>query len=370
MPSSKDTKHVVFNVSTSFKIIELIGQGAYGVVCMAEHRTTGTKVAIKKINAFSNSLVCLRTLREIKLLSQLSQHENIVGLYDIQTPSSYKTFDEVYLIQEYMPFDLHHVIRGQRLTDDHVQYFTYQILRGLKYLHLANVIHRDLKPSNILVNKNCDVKICDLGLSRLDTKDVPKQKNFSLLTEYVATRWYRAPEIMLSISKYSKAVDMWSVGCILAELFIAEPLFPGRDFKHQLLLIFQLIGSPINNDEDFNSIKSIRAREFVKTLLVYYALNFDEVFQYHPNRIRNYGNEMINPVGIDLIKKLLVFNPDKRDSVDMALCHPYLSVYHDCTDEPTTSPIPVDEFEFDKDKEELDIEEMKQKMYKIISGNK
>lgn len=113
------------------------------------------------------------------------------------------------------------------------QYFMYQILRGLKYIHSANVLHRDLKPSNLLVNANCDLKICDFGLAR------PTSEN-DFMTEYVVTRWYRAPELLLNQSDYTAAIDVWSVGCIFMELMNRRPLFPGRDQMHQLRLLTEV----------------------------------------------------------------------------------------------------------------------------------
>jgi|TARA_B110000208_G_C11694007_1_gene403407 mitogen-activated protein kinase 1/3 len=129
-----------------------------------------------------------------------------------------------------METDLHRIIYSrQDLTDDHVQYFIYQVLRAVKYIHSAKVLHRDLKPSNLLLNSNCDLKVCDFGLAR-GIDDRTSQD----LTEYVVTRWYRAPEIMLSEDDYSMAVDLWSCGCILAELLGRKPIFPGEDYIHQL----------------------------------------------------------------------------------------------------------------------------------------
>jgi mitogen-activated protein kinase 1/3 len=115
-----------------------------------------------------------------------------------------------------------------------VQYFLYQLLRGLKYVHSANVLHRDLKPSNLLVNANCDLKIADFGLART-TSDT----NF--MTEYVVTRWYRAPELLLNCSEYTEAIDVWSVGCIFMELLNRKPLFPGKDYVQQLVLITEVL---------------------------------------------------------------------------------------------------------------------------------
>lgn len=170
-------------------------------------------------------MFCLRTLREMKLLRYFN-HENIISILDIQKPRSYEHFTEVYLIQELMETDMHRVIRTQDLSDDHCQYFIYQTLRALKAMHSANVLHRDLKPSNLLLNANCDLKVCDFGLAR---SAASQEDNSGFMTEYVATRWYRAPEIMLTFKEYTKAIDVWSVGCILAEMLSGKPLFPGKD---------------------------------------------------------------------------------------------------------------------------------------------
>ncbi len=120
-----------------------------------------------------------------------------------------------------------------------------QILRGLKYLHSANVIHRDLKPSNILVNKNCDLKICDFGLARGFRSQDQEDPN---LTDYVVTRWYRAPEVVLLASEYTKAIDVWSVGCILCELVGRKALFTGKDHLDQIKKIIEIIGMPGEED--------------------------------------------------------------------------------------------------------------------------
>ena len=181
----------------------------------------------------------------MKLLRYFN-HENIISILDIQKPRNYETFTEVYLIQvcrafciddekanysiqELMETDMHRVIRTQDLSDDHCQYFIYQTLRALKAMHSANVLHRDLKPSNLLLNANCDLKVCDFGLAR---SAASSEDNSGFMTEYVATRWYRAPEIMLTFKEYTKAIDVWSVGCILAEMLNGKPLFPGKDCKH------------------------------------------------------------------------------------------------------------------------------------------
>jgi serine/threonine protein kinase len=157
-----------------------------------------------------------------------------------------------------MDTDLHRIIYSkQTLSIDHIEYFVYQILRGLKYLHSANVLHRDLKPSNLLINANCDLKICDFGLARISDENADQ-------TEYVVTRWYRAPEIMLACQDYSKAIDVWSVGCILAEMLARKPLFPGTDYIAQLRLICEKLGRPSVEELDF--VTSERAKAFMLDL--------------------------------------------------------------------------------------------------------
>ncbi|ODV74732.1 Pkinase-domain-containing protein [Cyberlindnera jadinii NRRL Y-1542] len=254
-------RKISFNVSDYYQILEIVGEGAYGVVCSAVHKPTGTKVAIKKIQPFDKPMFCLRTLRELKLLKHFNSHENIISILDIQKPLNYESFSEVYLIQELMETDLHRVIKSQTLSDDHCQYFIYQTLRALKAMHSANVLHRDLKPSNLLLNSNCDLKVCDFGLAR---SVASSENNFGFMTEYVATRWYRAPEIMLTFQEYTTAIDVWSVGCILAEMLSGKPLFPGRDYHNQLWLIMEVLGTPTM--DDYYNIKSKRAREYIRTL--------------------------------------------------------------------------------------------------------
>lgn len=176
----------------------------------------------------------------MKLLRYFN-HENIISILDIQKPRDYESFTEVYLIQELMETDMHRVIRTQELSDDHCQYFIYQTLRALKAMHSANVLHRDLKPSNLLLNANCDLKVCDFGLAR---SAASTDDNSGFMTEYVATRWYRAPEIMLTFKEYTKAIDVWSVGCILAEMLSSKPLFPGKDCMRASLDICETVANP------------------------------------------------------------------------------------------------------------------------------
>lgn len=161
-----------FVVDERYEFIKQIGLGAYGVVCSCYDRKVNNKVAIKKVpNAFDDLVDAKRILREIKLLRYFD-HENIISLIDVPKPEAKTGFNDIYIVTDLMETDLHRVIYSrQELTDEHIQYFIYQILRGVLFMHSANVVHRDLKPSNILANKNCDLKICDLGLGRGGIKE-------------------------------------------------------------------------------------------------------------------------------------------------------------------------------------------------------
>jgi len=317
------TKFVVcgnlFEVKKKYVPIKPIGKGAYGIVCSAKDEKLNTKVAIKKItNAFENVVDAKRTLREIKLLRHL-RHENIVPITDCMLPSKEEeySFNDVYVMYELMDTDLHQIIRSdQPLTDDHCQYFIYQLLRGLKYIHSADVLHRDLKPSNLLLNANCDLKICDFGLARTNTQDT----NRDFMTEYVVTRWYRAPELLLSCAEYSVAIDVWSCGCILAELLGRKPLFPGKDYVHQLNLITKVIGTP--DEQDLYFVTSDKARRYLRQLPYSKPMDFKRLYP------------EANPLACDLIEKMLIFNPEKRINVEECLKHPYLASLHDTNDEP------------------------------------
>ncbi|KAI6116118.1 kinase-like domain-containing protein [Pisolithus sp. B1] len=352
--SNTDLRLDSFCVDGTYQVLDVIGEGAYGVVCSAIHIPSQRKVAIKRITPFDHAMFCLRTLREIKLLRHFC-HENIISILDILQPLSFETFKEVYLVQELMETDLHRVIRTQQLSDDHCQYFIYQTLRALKALHSADVLHRDLKPSNLLLNANCDLKLCDFGLAR-SARPPPNVANDSstFMTEYVATRWYRAPEVMLTFKEYTRAIDMWSVGCVLAEMLSGKPLFPGRDYHDQLSLILDVLGTP--SIDDFYAISSPRSREYIRALPFRKGRDFGSMFA------------GANPLAIDFLVKCLTFSPRRRITVVEALQHPYFEPYHDPDDEPEADPIDPSFFDFENGDEPLEKEELKVLIYKEITS--
>ncbi|OWZ45106.1 extracellular signal-regulated kinase 1/2 [Cryptococcus neoformans c45] len=391
--SSSAPRKVRFNVGNNYHVVDVIGEGAYGVVASAVHRPSGSKVAIKKIAPFDHSMFALRTLRELKLLKYFAEEgvsENIISVLDIIKPPSYDTFKEVYLVQELLETDLHRVIRTQDLSDDHCQYFLYQTCRALKALHSAEIIHRDLKPSNLLLNANCDLKVCDFGLARSTQTAFPAEgNNQGFMTEYVATRWYRAPEVMLSFRMYTKSIDVWSVGCILAEMLSGKPLFPGKDYHNQLALILDVLGTP--TIDEFHAITSKRSKDYIRSLPFRKKRTFESIY---PNA---------NPLAIDFLRKTLtcksyvhfspsplpppqkkkkrkpaltpdppflapIVDPRKRYTVEQCLAHPYLDAYHDPEDEPSAKPLPPSFFEFDMVKDDISREELKRLLYEEIMG--
>eukprot|EP00636_Phaeomonas_parva_P003103 CAMPEP_0118868512 /NCGR_PEP_ID=MMETSP1163-20130328/11981_1 /TAXON_ID=124430 /ORGANISM="Phaeomonas parva, Strain CCMP2877" /LENGTH=488 /DNA_ID=CAMNT_0006803205 /DNA_START=297 /DNA_END=1763 /DNA_ORIENTATION=+ len=326
------TSNTVFEIDSRYEVEKPIGHGAYGVVVKAKDHGTNPAsiVAIKKITNFVQDLVdAKRIVREVRLLRHFA-HENIIGITDILPPPTIDDFNDIYIISEFMETDLHRVIYSrQSLTDDHIKYFLYQILCGLRYIHSAEVLHRDLKPSNILLNSNCDLKLCDFGLSRTVTVAA---EDDNLLTEYVVTRWYRAPEIMLSVQEYTKAIDVWSVGCIFAEMNKRKPLFPGQDYIEQLKLIAKFTGTPTREELWF--VSNPRAKRFMEQLPPCNPVNLDHKFP-------DMGDD-----ALDLLDKMLQLDPSKRVSVEDALKHPYLATLHDPTLEPSAEgPVDLEDIE-------------------------
>ncbi|KAH6561455.1 hypothetical protein BASA62_009805 [Batrachochytrium salamandrivorans] len=200
-------------ITEKYRFRREIGRGAYGSVWAAKELSTQRDVAIKKVGArnFDETILTKRALREIKLLRHLNGHDNVALFIDVDVNDQTSKFTELYVVEGLMEADLNQIIKsGQQLTKQHFQYFLYQLLRGLKWMHSANIIHRDLKPGNLLVNSDCELRICDFGLAR----GISDVNSHLVNTEYVATRYYRAPEVVLSPKHYTKAIDLWSVGCI------------------------------------------------------------------------------------------------------------------------------------------------------------
>jgi len=327
----------MFDVAPRYTNLHYIGEGAYGMVVSAIDNVKQEKIAIKKISPFEHQTYCQRTLREIKILTRFG-HENIIDIRDIIHASSMDEMKDVYIVQSLMETDLYKLLKTQHLSNEHVCYFLYQILRGLKYIHSANVLHRDLKPSNLLLNTTCDLKICDFGLARVAD---PDHDHTGFLTEYVATRWYRAPEVMLNSKGYTKSIDVWAVGCILAEMLSNRPIFPGKHYLDQLNLILGILGSP--SQEDLNCIINEKARGYLMSLPPKSKVPWNKLFP------------KADPKALDLLDKMLTFNPNKRITVEEALAHPYLEQYY----EPADEPVAQEPFRFETELDDLPKERLK-----------
>ncbi|KAF4373581.1 hypothetical protein F8388_025275 [Cannabis sativa] len=324
-----------YGEGSQYEIQEVIGKGSYGVVGSAIDTHTGERVAIKKINdVFEHVSDATRILREIKLL-RLLRHPDIVEIKHIMLPPSRREFKDIYVVFELMESDLHQVIKANDdLTPEHYQFFLYQLLRGLKYIHTANVFHRDLKPKNILANADCKLKICDFGLARVSFNDAPSA---IFWTDYVATRWYRAPELCGSFfSKYTPAIDIWSIGCIFAEMLTGRPLFPGKNVVHQLDLMTDLLGTP--PPESTARIRNEKARRYLSSMRRKQPVPFSQKF---PN---------VDPLALRLLERLLAFDPKDRPSAEEALADPYFIGLSNVEREPSTQAISKLEFEFERRK--------------------
>lgn len=317
-----------------YKVTNLIGEGAYGIVCAAVDTANGKKVAVKRIlKCLDTHPMATRILRELKFL-RLLRHENIIQVKDVLLPGELHKFNDTFVVFELMPTDLSRLLRSNTvLKPEHVKYFMFQLLRGINFMHSAKVFHRDLKPNNILINSKCELRICDFGLARAVFENGPETLFW---TDYVATRWYRAPELILGcFTKYSTAIDMWSVGCIFAEILgNGTVLFPGKNSRHQFELITDVIGSPPPEAVE-------KLNQQAKRLL--------SAFQSGQRATRPLSAlfRHAEPAAVDVLSKMLAFDPDERISALDALKHPYFSEYRHLGLGARATPLPPDEFMFE-----------------------
>ncbi|XP_030897287.1 mitogen-activated protein kinase 15 isoform X3 [Leptonychotes weddellii] len=331
------------HVAQRYLLKRRLGKGAYGIVWKAVDRRTGEVVAIKKIfDAFRDKIDAQRTFREIMLLQELGDHPNIIRLLDVIRAENDR---DIYLVFESMDTDLNAVIcKGRLLKDIHKRYIIYQLLRATKFIHSGRVIHRDQKPSNILLDSSCLVKLCDFGLAR-SLSGLPEGSEGQALTDYVATRWYRAPEVLLSSSWYTPGVDMWSLGCILGEMLRGRPLFPGTSTLHQLELILETIPPPSKEAQALQRDRHSTAQEETTGPRPPWAAQLDQalpithLLSTHlqtswllaqatvPLSCPAWGPDT-PPEALDLLRRLLVFAPEKRLSAAQALQLPYVQRFH------------------------------------------
>ncbi|XP_055760963.1 mitogen-activated protein kinase 11-like isoform X1 [Salvelinus fontinalis] len=375
----QELNKTVWEVPERYQNLTPVGSGAYGSVCSAYDVRLRQKVAVKKLSRPFQSLIhSRRSYRELRLLKHM-KHENVIGLLDVFSPAaSLEDFHEVYLVTNLMGADLNNIVKFQRLSDEHVQFLIYQLLRGLKYIHSAGLIHRDLKPSNVAVNEDCELRVRPVTQppNSSDNHNItspplgngyhhdnlclslPQILDFGLarqtddeMTGYVATRWYRAPEIMLNWMHYNQTVDIWSVGCIMGELLKGKVLFPGNDYIDQLKRIMEVVGTP--TPDLLQKISSEHAQKYIQSLPFMPQQDLEKIFR------------GANPMAVDLLKRMLVLDCDGRISASEALSHPYFSQYHDPDDEPEA--LPYDQTLESKDRT---LEEWKELVFEEMNGIK
>lgn len=305
-----------FQLPSRYQFQKLLGSGSYGVVASFRDATEGRDVAVKRVRrVFDNFLMLRRTLREIKLMRHF-RHPNLLQLHDVLLVEA---GGELYISMELMDCDLDRLVRGRgvALEENQCRDFCSKVFLGLLHLHCGHVIHRDLKPANIFIRlKTKEVKIGDLGLSRGIAVDGETGEAIhpleEQLTEYVVTRWYRAPEVLLARSKYGPKVDVWSVGCILYEMWTAKALFPGKNSLDQLTKVMGIMGLPSEQDQWWVPEES-------KPMLLRCSQR--------PAKGLSRMQGIPGGHGVDLLARLLAFDPSRRLSVEAALHHPYLESF-------------------------------------------
>ncbi|GAB6018361.1 Mitogen-activated protein kinase 15 [Chamberlinius hualienensis] len=343
-------------VSALYDIKKRIGKGAYGIVWEAFGKEEKKTVAVKKIfDAFRNRTDAMRTYREVVFMKEFQFHQNIIQLLNI-----FKAENDldVYLIMDRMDADLHSVIEENVLKPIHKRFITYQLLCAVDCLSSFSVIHRDLKPSNVLVNANCDVRVADFGLARWTSgfKTADEQPEDGPMTDYVATRWYRAPEILLANQTYTCGVDMWSLGCILGEMLLGKALFPGTSTVNQIELIVESVLLPQMKDLDLTS-------QYAQTIVEKANSRQKRPFV---NRLPNCDESDVEAA--QLLSKLLVFQSNQRLTAQQALSHSYVNQFgpQDKTKWPTdTKPLAVTE-----DEAQLRLDDYRRLLYKMTEKKK
>lgn len=304
------------NFKDLYRTIDLVGQGTYGSVFKGTSKETNRTVALKKIQMTNEQEgFPLTALREIKALMTL-KHKNIVELIEVvisKPNDSNRNVGHVYMVFEYMEFDLSGLVdKGLCLTNSHVMCYTKQLLEAVAFMHKQGFIHRDIKGANLLINRRNVLKLADLGLARVHVNKTQKKKKKKPYTNRVVTLWYRPIELLLGETYYGSKIDLWGVGCLFAEWLYGDPILPGNNEIEQMKLIFNLCGTP--NLEDWPG--HVETPKWASDAEGWCRANKKESTL--ETRFRRFSE-----LELDLVKRMLALNPDKRCSAVDALKHGY-----------------------------------------------
>lgn len=283
-----------------FKHLHMIGEGSFGVVYLAEEVSSKSLVAIKKMKRRYSSWEECMNLREVRSLRKL-RHPFIIKLREV-----FREDNQLHLVFDYMESNLfkfyssNYKEKGKSVPEHVIKKVIYQTLKGLAYLHEKGFFHRDLKPENLLVDSNNNIKIADFGLAR-EIRSMPPY------TDYISTRWYRAPEMLLKMSNYSHSVDIFALGCIMAELYLGRPLFDGKSEMDQMFKIFNVLGEPGANWKEGKLLAE--------------KLNIQLSGKKPKDLAKVVPSASLK--GIDLLQEMFMLDPYKRKSAEALLSHPY-----------------------------------------------
>uniref|UniRef100_A0A8C1BRS5 Stress-activated protein kinase JNK n=1 Tax=Cyprinus carpio carpio TaxID=630221 RepID=A0A8C1BRS5_CYPCA len=325
---SIDVGDSTFTVLKRYQNLRPIGSGAQGIVCSAYDHVLERNVAIKKLSRpFQNQTHAKRAYRELVLMKCVN-HKNIIGLLNVFTPQkTLEEFQDVYLVMELMDANLCQVIQME-LDHERLSYLLYQMLCGIKHLHAAGIIHRDLKPSNIVVKSDCTLKILDFGLARTAATGL-------LMTPYVVTRYYRAPEVILGMGYQANDIDQWNK-------------------------VIEQLGTP---SQEFMLKLNQSVRTYVENRPRYAGYSFEKLFPDVLFPADSDHNKLKASQARDLLSKMLVIDASKRISVDEALQHPYINVWYDPSEVEAPPPVITDK---QLDEREHTVEEWKELIYKEV----
>ena len=339
--------------------MQVAGESSNSVVWKAIHKKKKILCAVKKcLGCFQDRPTAQRTYREVQILSQLAGQENVVSLYEVilvaesrdakhapvRDPGRESGIRDVYLVFRFVETDLEKLLRAQLLRPETVDYVFYKLVRAVYFLHSREVVHRDLKPSNILVGKDGEPLLSDFGLARtlresqleklqqalsrkpqdqhLVFDNVKETHSVLFLTDYVASRWYRAPEILLGSDKYSYSSDIWSLGCVFAEMLLGRVLFQGSSTLNQLEKVFEVTGRP--SEEVVREIDSPTALTMISAVEVKHQVPIDKLFAFAKPVVSAHQHVR------DLLKKMLVLSPKARAKARNLIEDSYFASFLSC----------------------------------------